>query len=94
MSISPDAVDCVTVTKVTIKLFAAVRDLVNSDSMSIELRKGTTVADLRRAVAERLPELRELVSRSMFAINCEYATNEHIVPSDAEVAWIPPVSGG
>jgi molybdopterin converting factor subunit 1 len=80
--------------KLSIKLFAAARELVNSESLAIELRAGATVADLRRALAERVPELRELVVRSMFAIDCEYATNERLVPSDAEIAWIPPVSGG
>jgi molybdopterin converting factor subunit 1 len=80
--------------KVSIKLFAAARELVNSESLAIELRAGATVADLRRAVAEQLPELRELVARSMFAIDFEYATKERVVPPDAEIAWIPPVSGG
>jgi molybdopterin converting factor small subunit len=80
--------------KLNIKLFAAARDLVERDSIEIELRAGATVADLRRSVVEQFPKLRELVVRSMFAIDCEYATNERIVPPDAQLALIPPVSGG
>jgi molybdopterin converting factor small subunit len=80
--------------KLNIKLFAAARDLVKSESIAIELGSGATVADLRHALVELAPQLRDLVARSMFAIDCEYATNDRVVPPNAQLALIPPVSGG
>ena len=80
--------------QICVKLFAAARDLAGSDSIEIDLPAAATVADLREALMERLPPARELLARSMFAINHDYAANhEHLQPN-AEVACIPPVSGG
>jgi molybdopterin converting factor subunit 1 len=77
-----------------VKLFAAARDAAEGQSIEIELTSGANVADLRRALMERLPKVRDLLARSMFAINCDYARDESKIPESAEVACIPPVSGG
>jgi molybdopterin synthase sulfur carrier subunit len=79
---------------IRVKLFAAARDLAGSESIEIELPAEATVADLRQALMERLPPARELLARSMFAINCDYAANDTRLAPQGEVACIPPVSGG
>jgi molybdopterin converting factor subunit 1 len=80
--------------KIRVKLFAAARDLAGGESIEIELPAPATVADLRQALMERLPPARELLARSMFAVDCDYATNETRLSQNVEVACIPPVSGG
>jgi molybdopterin converting factor subunit 1 len=80
--------------RVCVKLFAAARESAGSGSIEIELPTAATVADLREALMERLPSARDLLARSMFAINHDYAGNEDRLQPNADVACIPPVSGG
>ena len=40
------------------------------------------------------PALEEIIGQAMFAIDAEYAGDERVVPPNADVACIPPVSGG
>ena len=47
-----------------------------------------------QSLAERYPPAAELLARSAIAIDAEYATPDQPIPSQAEVACIPPVSGG
>ena len=78
---------------VTVHLFARARELAAADTVSLNLSPGATVADLRRALAERYPALEAILSVSMIAVNHEFAADE-LVLGDAELAIIPPVSGG
>ncbi len=80
--------------RICVKLFAAARELAGGDSIEIELPAAATVADLRQALIERLPSARELLARSMFAIDHEYAANHLRLQANVAVACIPPVSGG
>jgi molybdopterin converting factor subunit 1 len=80
--------------KINVKLFAAARELAGSDSVEIDLPAGATIASLREELMERLPRAGEILSRSLFAIDCEYAADDTTVQQHAEVACIPPVSGG
>jgi molybdopterin converting factor small subunit len=52
------------------------------------------VRQLRAALATEVPELASLMPHLMFAINTEYASDEAAIPAGAEIACIPPVSGG
>ncbi len=78
----------------TVKLFAAMRDLAGSDTVEVELPDGTTVGDLRREVAKQIPLARTLLLRSNIAVNHEAVENEHVLSPSDECAVIPPVSGG
>ncbi len=80
--------------KVMVRLFAAARQAAGQDRLELELPEGATVGDLRRALSGQLPELADLVRRAMFAVDTEYAPDDRTLPRDAEVACIPPVSGG
>ena len=80
---------------INVKLFAAARDALGSDSVSICLDMATpTVADLRNALTNRHPQMANIVAHSMFAINEEYTSDETQIPATATVVCIPPVSGG
>jgi molybdopterin synthase catalytic subunit/molybdopterin synthase sulfur carrier subunit len=80
--------------RVTVKMFAAAREAVQSPAVTLSVSDTATVADLRLALVAEYPQLTALVERAMFAINANYAQNKDLVPTNAEIACIPPVSGG
>lgn len=79
---------------VRVRLFAAAKQAAGCDSLEVELPRRTTIGQLRRRLAEEVPQLSGLLRHVMFAINTEYAGDGEEIPADAEVAVIPPVSGG
>lgn len=79
---------------VRVRLFAVARQLAGSDSVEVDLPSGATVVDLRNAVRNQFPELADVIRHAAFAVNAEYAQEETKIPDDAEIACIPPVSGG
>ena len=79
---------------ITVKLFAGARSQFGRDNVDVELPAGATVGDLRAALADDNPQLAALLSSSMIAIDLDYADSDRQVPTDAEIAVIPPVSGG
>ena len=80
--------------KVVVKLFAGARELVGQEEVSLELPAGATVAQLREQLTEEHVELRQLVTHALFAIDAVYCENDTPIPECAEIACIPPVSGG
>jgi len=79
---------------INVKLFAAARQCSGREEVAIELSAGATVGDLRAALATACPELNALLPASMVAVDHDYAANDQVLPDRAEVALIPPVSGG
>ena len=79
---------------VRVQLFAVARQLAAAESVEIELSSGATVAELRAALGEQVPALAPLLRQTLFAVNAEYASDRTVLPKGAEVACIPPVSGG
>src|SRR5207302_1456824 len=78
----------------TVHLFARARELAGADAVSAELRPGSTVADVKRALAERFPALAALLLVSAIAVNHDFAENSRVIAPSDELAIIPPVSGG
>ena len=80
--------------QLTIKLFAVARQRAGRESIEVELAERATVDDLRVAIARQHPVLAELLPHIRFAVNSDYAADSNVIPLGAEVACIPPVSGG
>jgi molybdopterin converting factor small subunit len=80
--------------KATVRVFALARQLAGQESLVVDLPSGATVADLRRAIADQYPALAGLVVHTLFAVNTQYAVDDTPIPADADLACIPPVSGG
>lgn len=79
-------------TTVSVRLFAALRDLAGSPSVEAE---GETVADVVAALSERYGERFEKVARSSsFVVDGERAEPGRRLGGGEEVALLPPVSGG
>ena len=79
---------------VTVRFFARARDLTGTPSETFDLAEGATVLDLRRRLAANYPALESLLARSALAVNDEFADDDQHLQNDAEVALLPPVSGG
>ena len=80
--------------KIEVKLFAAARQFAGAESGEIDVPDGAAVGDLRRALCEQFPNARAVVSHAMFAMNMDYVSDAAPLRPGAEIACIPPVSGG
>ena len=74
-------------------LFAGMAEIVGARRLEM-LWDGGTVADLRRELAAARPALGPLLARSAVCVAGRYAADNVIIAVGAEVALIPPVSGG
>ena len=79
---------------VRLRLFAVARQWAGSGELELELTAGATVADLRRALIARVPELAPMSAQLLFAVDAEYAGDSTVLNATSDVACIPPVSGG
>ena len=80
--------------RVTVKLFAILRERANTSELQLDLADRATVADAREAIVQRLPQIAPLLNRVAFAVNRSYVTSETALSDGDELALIPPVSGG
>ncbi len=79
---------------VTVKLFAVLRERAGASEEQIELPSGATVATAAAEIAGRFPVLKNLISKTSFAVNREYARPDLVLADGDELALIPAVSGG
>ena len=79
---------------IEVQLFARARDIAGTARIAVALPDGATVGDLRRGLAELLPNIARLLEHSALAVDNELAGDALVLSSDAEVALLPPVSGG
>jgi molybdopterin converting factor subunit 1 len=77
----------------TVLYFAAAREAAGAPREALDAAPAT-VADLRRALLDRHPALARVLPQCRIAVNHEMARDDDAVPPGAEVAVIPPVSGG
>ena len=80
--------------KLKVLLFAELRDRVGCRQLELDGAQISDVASLKKVIQRKFPDVSDLVERSSVAINQSYATKDQGVPEDAEIALIPPVSGG
>jgi molybdopterin converting factor subunit 1 len=73
-------------------LFARARDLVGASH--VDVKDTSTVGELRLQLMTRFPKLAGLLEKSALAVNGEFAENDTPILPGAEVALLPPVSGG
>lgn len=79
---------------ITVHFYAGLRELAKTSSMEFEWLPGLSAGKLRRTIAQRVTGISSLLERSSLAINDQIVTDEHQIPQGAEVALLPPVSGG
>jgi len=80
--------------RVHILAFASAADALGRDEQELEVDDGTTVAALRELLAARHPGLQPLLGRLAWAVDGEVVRGDAPLRDGAEVALLPPVSGG
>lgn len=80
--------------RVTLRLFARLRDLGGAPEVACELPAGARAADAWRWLLDRHPGMQPYSGSVSVAINAEFARMESPVADGDEVAFLPPVSGG
>ena len=79
--------------RVSVRLFAGLRERAGGDRVELELPEGALVGDLLAAMAST-PVGALAPGQCVVAINREYASASAPVREGDEVALVPPVSGG
>jgi molybdopterin synthase catalytic subunit len=74
--------------------FATMRDLAGVREETISLPDGLQIKDLKSLLGRKHPELIKAFNSAIFAVNREFALDDHPIKDGDEVAIFPPVSGG
>jgi len=80
--------------RVTVRLFARLRDLAGSGELVREVTPPATVRTVWQALIGEMPALQEYERTMSVAVNADYAKMSAAVADGDEVAFMPPVSGG
>lgn len=80
--------------RVTVRLFARLRDIAGTGDLWREAQSGATVADVWRGLVSEFPEMARYESSISSAVNADYARMTAPIADGDEIAFLPPVSGG
>ena len=80
--------------RVTVKLFARLRELVGSAELAVDVPPGSTVREVWTALVAAHPAAAAYERSMSCAVNLDYARRSAPVAEGDDVAFLPPVSGG
>ena len=80
--------------RVTVRLFARLRDIAGSGEITRDVGAGATVAAVWRALVTEFPDMARYEASISAAVNADYAKMDACISDGDEVAFLPPVSGG
>lgn len=80
--------------RVKLLFFATIRERMGTKSLELDVQDDLTIQGLKDKLAEEFPKARESMKSVLITINREYAFDEAVIPSNAEIGMFPPVSGG
>ena len=80
--------------KIRLLAFASAGDALGANEMEIEMPDGSRVGDLRQRLDSEHPKLAPLWPRLAVAVDGRVVTPDEPLSPGAEVALLPPVSGG
>ena len=80
--------------RVTVRLFARLRDIAGAAEMAREIPPGATIRSVWAGLAGEFPGLAAYEKSMSSALNADYARMDAEVHDGDEVAFLPPVSGG
>ena len=78
----------------TVRLFAGARQAVGQDSLCVAVPVDATAEQILAAIGAAAPELAGLLPACRLVADEAYLEPRQTVAPDAELALIPPVSGG
>ncbi|MGE5314340.1 MAG: molybdopterin converting factor subunit 1 [Acidobacteriota bacterium] len=79
---------------ITILFFASARDAAGVSSRTFDTPAGSSVREIADMLCREYPALAPLRPSLRFAVNQSLAVDSTAVPDGAEIAVLPPVSGG
>jgi len=74
-------------------LFGIAKDIAGQEEIEFELTTPLTVDQFKQALQKQYPDLESLAHFAV-AVNQEFASENHMIKENDEVALLPPVSGG
>jgi molybdopterin converting factor subunit 1 len=80
--------------RVTVQLFARLRELAGVAETTCDVPPGASVSDVWQALERAHPAIAPLGSAVSAAVNAEFAPIATEVHEGDDVAFLPPVSGG
>ena len=80
--------------RVTVRLFARLRDIAGSPELARDVAPGATIGSVWRELTRDFPALAPYERTMSSAVNADYARMDHAVRDGDEIAFLPPVSGG
>jgi molybdopterin converting factor subunit 1 len=80
--------------RVTVLLFARLRDLAGRSEWACQVPAGSSVSDVWRELAAAHPEIAPFSSSVSAAVNANFARMSSAIHDGDEIAFLPPVSGG
>ena len=80
--------------RVTVRLFARLRDIAGAAELVVDVAPGATVATVWRQLVTDVPGLSAYERSISSAVNADYTRMNGVVRDGDEVAFLPPVSGG
>lgn len=80
--------------RVTVRLFARLRELAGAAELNRTVEAGATVGSLWRDLAQEYTGFSQYERSISSAVNADYARMDRVLADGDEVAFLPPVSGG
>ena len=80
--------------RVTVRLFARLRDIAGAAEMPREISSGATIGTVWKQLTGEFPGLAAYERSMSSALNADYARMDAEVHDGDEIAFLPPVSGG
>jgi molybdopterin converting factor subunit 1 len=80
--------------RVTVKLFARLRELAGAGELVVDVPPGSRVQDVWAALVAAHPAVAAYGRSMSCAVNLDYARMTAPVAEGDDVAFLPPVSGG
>ncbi|NWF63256.1 MAG: molybdopterin converting factor subunit 1 [Chloroflexi bacterium] len=83
-----------TINHIKLLFFATLRDQAGMKSVELDIPADMTLVQLKEKLVADYPNLRGHIKSVLITINREYSSDDAMIPSNAEIALFPPVSGG
>ena len=80
--------------RVTVRLFARLRDIAGASELTREVAAGATIGAVWRQLASEFPDFAAYERSISSAVNADYARMTREIRDGDEIAFLPPVSGG
>ncbi len=78
----------------SIKLFASIRQAMNSNEIKIDIDNEITVLQMKEIIFETFPNLKKSNIPFFVAVNHKYSKDSDVIETNDEIALFPHVSGG